>query len=224
MRFSLSVVSALAGLTIASAADAQSALYIGGSAGASFMSDRGFGTTFHSGTGMTSPGSATTSFDPGATLDGAVGLHLPLGFRVEGELGWVHNDVDSTTVNPSNPAFPVPNGTKFTSPSGGERNFITATVNLFYDIPVRIAGIAPYIGAGAGYYHLSANNTVFSQPYTFTGRASDTSGAVVLAEAGLTIPVVPRLAVVPAYRYEHFFNSTEGWNSHQIKVGLRYDF
>ena len=103
-------------------------------------------------------------------------------------------------------------------------NGFTATVNMFYDIPVNFAGIAPYVGAGVGYYHVSSDTVIFSAPFRLTGSGSDGSNAVVLAEAGVTIPLAPNLKLVPAYRYAHFFDNPNGENSHQIKVGLRYDF
>lgn len=223
MRLYLSVVSALAGLTITSASQAQSAWYISGSAGASFFPDQTDNITLRS-AGISAPATSTRSFSPGVALDAAVGYHLPMGFRIEGEFGYLNSSRDSTAIHTSNPAQSVVNGIKFTSPSGGAINYFTATANIFYDIPVNFAGMAPYVGAGAGYYHVSADTVVYDAPFRLTGGGSNESNAVVLAEAGVTIPLAPNLKLLPAYRYEHFFDNANGANSHQIKVGLRYDF
>lgn len=206
-----------------STAHAQSSWYIGGSAGAALFSDRTADVTIHDGIGQTGPGEAKTTFDPGVALDGAIGYHLPLGFRVEGELGYIHTSRDTVTVNTSVPALSFLNG-KYSSPDGGDMNFFTATVNVFYDLPVDLAGIKPYVGAGAGYYHLNVDQVEFTVPYHFTGSGADISNAVVLVEVGATIPLAPSLSLVPAYRYEHFFASSTGYDLNQFKIGLRYDF
>jgi opacity protein-like surface antigen len=225
VRFYFPVLAALAGFAMASsAAHAQNSWYISGSAGAALFSDQTSSTTFGNGLGATASGTSTRSFDPGVALDGAVGYHLPLGFRVEAEFGYIHTSRDTTTTNTTAPGFAILNGTKFTSPNGGDMNFFTATVNMFYDFPVKFAGIVPYVGAGAGYYHLSADDVHYDTPFRFTGAGGDTSNAVVLAEVGATVSLAPSLSLVPAYRYEHFFLNSSGFNSNQFKIGLRYDF
>lgn len=221
-KTALAAVSVL--MMAASAAHAQGAWYINGSAGGDFFSDRTASTTFHNGAGATAPGTHTTTYDPGYALTGSVGYHLPLGFRVEAELGYIHNDVDSTTPHLSSPTFAAINGTKFTNPNGGDYDRVTATVNMFYDLPVSFAGVTPYVGAGVGYYHLSASDAHFTTPFGFTGRGGNASDAVVLAEAGATIPLAGALSLVPAYRYEHFFRDGGGEDSHILKLGLRFDF
>jgi hypothetical protein len=211
-------------ITATSAARAQNNWYISGSAGGDFFSDRTAPTTFYNSSGATASGTHTTSFDPGYALTGSLGYHLPMGFRVEAELGYIHNSVDSTTPHVSAPAFAPINGTKFTSPTGGDYDRVTATVNMFYDLPIHVAGVTPYVGAGAGYYHLSSSDAHFTVPFGFTGRGGDVSNAVILAEAGATIPLTGTLSLVPAYRYEHFFQDGGGVDSNLVKLGLRSDF
>jgi opacity protein-like surface antigen len=224
VRFYFPVFAALAGFAMASsAAHAQSSWYVSGSAGAALFMDHTADATIHGGIGQAGPGEATTTFNPGLALDGAVGYHLPLGFRVEGELGYIHTSRDTVTINTSVPALSFLNG-KYSSPDGGNMNFFTATANIFYDLPVDLAGIKPYVGAGAGFYHLNVEQAEFTVPFDFTGRSVDISDAVVLAEVGATISLTPRLSLVPAYRFEHFFVSSTGYNSNQFKIGLRYDF
>jgi opacity protein-like surface antigen len=224
VRFYLPVFAVVAGFAATSAVHAQSAWYISGSAGAASLSDRTSSTTFFTDTGRTASGSSLKTYDPGVTIDGAVGYHLPLGFRIEAELGYGHNTRGSTTTYTASPAFAPLNGTKFTSPNGGDLNFFTATANIFYDLPVNFAGIKPYVGAGFGYYHLSVDNAYYTSPFRFTGTGGEASNAVVLAEVGATIPLASALSLVPAYRYEHFFASSTGFDSNQFRIGLRYDF
>jgi opacity protein-like surface antigen len=223
VRFTLPLMSALAALSVASAAQAQSAWYISGSAGASFFPDQTDNTTLRS-AGTSAHATSTRSFSTGVAVDAAIGYHLPMGFRIEGEFGYLNSSRDSTTIHTSNPAQSAFNGIRFTSPSGGAINVFTATANIFYDIPVNFAGIAPYIGAGVGYYHVSADTVNYGAPFRLTGGGLNQSNAVMLAEAGVTIPLTPNLKLIPAYRYEHFFDDANGMDSHQIKFGLRYDF
>ncbi len=206
-----------------SAAHAQNSWYISGSAGAALFSDRTADATLRNGLGQRGPGQITTTFNPGVAVDGAIGYHLPLGFRVEAEFGYIHSSRDTVTINTSVPALSFLNG-KFSSPVGGDLNFFTATVNMFYDLPVNLAGIKPYVGAGAGYYHLNADQAEFTVPFRVTGAGADFSNVAVLAEVGATISLGPKLSLVPAYRYEHFFTGSNGFDSNQFKIGLRYDF
>lgn len=44
-----------------------------------------------------------------------------------------------------------------------------------------------------------------------------------MLEAGVSIAITPRLSLVPAYRYIHFFDGDEDV-AHVAKLGLRYQF
>lgn len=210
------------------AASAQSGLYISGGAGAALMPDYSRDVTIRVG-GVSGPGTNTTTYNTGESVNAAVGYHLPLGFRIEGEFGYQHYTTDSISPFSSDGQFPPINGTRLTNPSGGDHNVLTGTANLFYDLPVTFAGFTPYIGGGGGYYHAGSTNAVFFDPVThgpFTSHAQDGGGGMVLGEAGVSYHVMPNLSLTVAYRYEHFFHPPVGTDAagNIVKLGLRYDF
>lgn len=227
MRNVKTTLTIVAGIVLAAhGAAAQSNWYISGSAGALLVPDvSGSTTIFSSSSKLQGPGTNTATYNPGEALNAALGYRLPMGFRVEAELGYLHYTDD--TINPlsTNGAFPAYTGAKLSNPSGGDHDRFTATVNLFYDLPVTFAGITPYVGGGAGYFHGTAADAVFltSTDRTFTVHGSTGDNALVLGEIGASYALTPKLSLVPAYRYEYFFG-TSAHSANILKIGLRYAF
>ena len=225
-KFGLTVVAGM--LLIARGAAAQGAWYISGSAGAVLPSDYSRSVTITNfNSGRSGPGTNTTTYTPGESVNAALGYRLPLGFRVEGELGYQHYLTDTISPLNTNGVLPAANGTRLVNPSGGAHDVFTSTANLFYDLPFNFAGITPYVGGGAGYYHASSTDAVFidSLGGKFTARGGSAGNAVVLGEVGASYPLTPNLALVTSYRYEYFFRSSgPGYGGNVLKLGLRYTF
>jgi len=217
----------IAGTVLAAhGAAAQSNWYIGGSAGALFVPDVSRSTTFTSnGLGLKGPGTNTTTYNPGENLNIALGYRLPMGFRAEAELGYMHFTADTAKPLSTDGTFTALNGNRLSNTSGGDFNRVTGTANVFYDLPVTFAGITPYVGGGAGLFHSSATNAVFltNSGGTFTEHGSSGTNAVLLGEVGLSYALTPAFSVVPSYRYEYFFG-TVIHSANIVKVGLRYAF
>ena len=231
MRHGLISLAALAGVvTGAQGAAAQGAWYISGSAGAVLPSDYSRSVTIRSfATGATSPGTDTTTYTAGESVNLAAGYRLPFGFRVEAELGYQHYKTDTISPLSFNGEFPALNGTRLTNPSGGGHDLFTSTANLFYDLPVSFAGITPYVGAGAGYYYENYASAVFIDRFggTFTQRGGNDGNAIVLGEVGASYPLTPSLSMVASYRYEHLFHASGDATTiagNILKLGLRYTF
>ena len=214
-------------LLLSHTASAQSGWYATGSAGLLLRGDYNFDTTFrYSGTSETSPGTNTASYNPGVNLDLGLGYRLPIGLRFEGALGYGHYGTDSASPNAYNGIFPTLNGTKLSNQSGGDHDQITVTVAGYYDLPISWPAV-PYVGLGLGYYQEAVSDAHFAVPGggTFTMGSHAADGALLLAEAGLTIPVSGAWSIVPAYRYEHMFVSGRpDFDIHILKVGFRYAF
>jgi opacity protein-like surface antigen len=177
--------------------------------------------------GLTGPGTATTTFNPGAAFGIALGYRLALGLRTEAELGYLHFAVDAVAPLSTDGAIPAFDGTRAHAQSGGERDRFTATVNLFYDLPVTFAGLTPYLGGGVGYYHASGSDAVFvtRSGGRFAGLATKADNALLLAEVGASYALTPRLSLVPAYRYGYYFGTTAARGSaNTLKLALRYTF
>jgi len=201
---------------------AQGPFYLTGSIGGILPMDVSHSTTFFNVLGTTGPGTNTATYDAGPQVNVGLGYRLPLGFRVEGELGYAHYLIDSVSPLSTNGAFPGLNGTRLSRSSGGSHDLFTATLNTFYDLPVP-GRFVPYIGGGVGYYHESIDTATFQGRFVQHGSTID--DAMVLGEVGLTVKLNSRLSVVPAYRFEHLFASHGlAANASVLKLGLRYAF
>lgn len=212
----------------AHAASAQTPWYITGSAGASLRMDASQSTTFFNGFGTTGPGTNTRTYDPGPVINLGVGYKLPLGFRVEGELGYAHYSADSASPLSTNGAFPQLNGSGLALQSGGGYDQYSATGNAFYDLPIP-GWVIPYVGAGFGVEHTDAQTGHFAGPGgapRFTELNGSSTYAVVLGEIGVTIELDERWAVVPSYRFEHVFttNNASPNDANIFRLGVRYSF
>jgi opacity protein-like surface antigen len=204
--------------------------YVEGSAGALFRMDASRSGTFNNtATGATAPGTNTFAFSPGFVGNLGVGYKLPIGVRLEAELGYAHYLVSAVYPVSSGPVAFF-NGGGLGRQSAGGYDQGTATANAFYDLP--IAGkVVPYIGGGFGISLTGFEGGVFSSPAGggrvrfSTGGGTSAVMPVILGELGLNIAVAPNWTVVPAYRFAHVFNS-DGlpYNENIFKVGLRYSF
>ncbi|HET6308185.1 MAG TPA: outer membrane beta-barrel protein, partial [Rhodopila sp.] len=217
-------LAAIAGtMLLGRGAAAQGAWYISGGAGMVLPMDYSRGVTFANGLGQPGPGSNTTTYTPGETVNAAVGYHLPLGFRTEVELGYQHYLTDSISPLSTTGVLPAANGTRLVNPSDAAHDVFTSTLNLFYDLPFTFAGLTPYIGGGAGYYHASSGRAVFIDRLggKFTTQGGNADNAIVLGEVGASYPLTPSLALVTSYRYEYFFhssNSTVAISGNVLKI------
>jgi opacity protein-like surface antigen len=219
----------LAGVTSTTrTSSAQSAWYIVGSAGAHMRADDSGAATF-SNPQVSSPGTNTTSFDPGVLVNLAVGYRLPLGFPIEGELDFAY--CNTNTASPFTPASTRVgdlDGTTLDLRSGGNHERYTQTVNAFYDLLLS-GQFIPYVGMGFGATEDNGSNACFTEDggsRTYIQHSATGIHPAVLAEVGLTIRLNNKWSVVPTYRFPHVFqsgNATEE-NANIVKVGLRYSF
>jgi opacity protein-like surface antigen len=220
----LKILGVLFGTATCAPAWADSPWYLEGSAGSVFTENNSRATIDHVG-GVFAPGTNTTTYSAGPDFAVGVGYKLPHipHVRLQAEFGYAHYAVD--TIAPASAAFPSLNGSQRPAVSGGDRDFFTADAEAFYDLP-SYGRFQPYLGGGAGYYHVSAGDvhttTSFGAP--FTGHTGNFDGPILLAEGGVNIRIDDRWSVVPAYRYQHLF-ATAGrtTSNHILKIGLRFD-
>ena len=96
-----------------------------------------------------------------------------------------------------------------------------ATISLYYDLaPINAGGrgMTPYVGGGLGF----ANVEIIDDELDFTWHV----------EGGVSIPVAPKLDVVPGIRFEHTFLDDEAFGNEpddelwitQLRIGARYSF
>lgn len=182
------------GYTLSASAQSSQApsWYGGGTGAASFLSDSG-----------------QSIYDSGWGLSGLAGYDFGNGFRAEGELGWLTNDIK--------------NGT-------GDTDLFYGMASGYYDFSTG-SPMVPYIGGGLGYGSISMD----TQPNGFP--AVDDSDGVGLwhISAGLGYQLSPRTTLFGGYRYlstldQPRFNNAAGqtfdndYDNHILLAGMRFGF
>jgi len=185
-------------------------MYLGVRGGATWLEDTS--------TSSASPGvgSASIEFENGYNVAGFVGWDLGM-FRLEGELSYRQNDVDS-----------IRSGGVLLGGAGGDANTLALMMNAYYDI--NLGGpITPYIGAGIGIARFSAD-------FNAGGSLVDDEDTKLAYQgiAGISYQITDSIALSADYRYfatqEPHLRSATGTNfeidntSHNVTVGLTLRF
>lgn len=165
-------------------------------------------------------GNVISKFEDGYGVGVALGMKLPSRFRVEGELFWQENDIDSGRLGPVQ--LSVLGGLN------GDVGVLGGMLNGYYDF---LEGpLVPFIGLGVGYAQVDANVNL--------GDISviDDDDTVLAYQGilGVSYDFMPNLQGVLAYRYlsldDPQFKDRAGgkvdmeYDSQSIDVGLRYSF
>ena len=202
-------------VSLVSTAHAQTGPYVSGFAGAVFLSDADV-------TDPADPGTLTS--DTGAGFGAAVGFSV-LGYaRVEGEIAYRTNDLDS---------FDEPGDS---TPLDGDMSAISVMVNGFYDFDLGLP-VVPYVGAGLGLAIISVDASV-SVP-GFSLQFVDDNDTVFAYQGilGVAYEFGDGFAATVDYRYfatmdpEVTETAAAGgstaeieYASHNLTVGIRYQF
>jgi outer membrane protein OmpA-like peptidoglycan-associated protein len=215
---------ALALVTGAGTAHAQSGFYVGAAAGANWLAD-----TDHA---WPPAGVTALGWDLGFALSGSVGYAYGNGIRVEAEFSYRDNDADTL----SGPAFGTVN-------AGGRARTYGLMLNALYDFNFGWP-IIPYVGAGIGYqWHQfgSVRSNVVGGTADFDGDFGNFAYQAIIG-AAVPIAAVPGLSLTLDYRFMYVledditgsFTTTAGARSsvtykaesenHTVFVGLRYRF
>jgi opacity protein-like surface antigen len=206
------VVGAAMLLLSATAAQAANGLYIEGNIGGSFPQEVDI-----SGEGLTGEADLKNVLVYG----GAVGYRLNE-LRVEANVSYRNPDIDSVTIS----------GT--TLDGAGDVGALTGMINAYYDanlgLPVR-----PFVGAGIGI----ARVNIDSDPSAVLRVDDDDTAFAWNLMAGVSYDVTNQVTVSAGYRYLHIgdleFNASisglgsgtleaKGFASHEVLVGVRYNF
>jgi len=176
--FALALSLAIAPATAALAQD-PGEFYIGIHGGASFLADAD----------NTDQGGfvSENDFETGIQFGGVIGYRVFRNLRVEGEVTFRDNNVDSLRFAGGSEVD-----------AGGGVMALSGLVNVWYDIPIP-ARVTPYIGGGVGLAtvepdDVSAGGVLFADDnadLVFGGQAG----------AGLRIPLLPRITASLDYRY-----------------------
>lgn len=207
MRIGKRIAPAALAVAVVAAAPAAKAEgpYVFGAVGGAFMQDSNLDS-----------GAFDLNADHDAGFAGLAGLGyaLPGGFRVEAELGYRDNDVDSVSgVNAS-----------------GETRAYSAMANLLYDFDVDWP-VRPFIGVGAGLARVARDDIA---PVGPTSLDDHDTGFAYQFIAGAEYPLSDRLGINLSYRYLRVpdldYTAASGagidsdYASHTVLLGLRFRF
>ena len=219
MRIQLISAMALATLAISPSLQAAEGPYVA-ARGSYIMTDDAdwiFGSDFGP---VPAGGNVISKFEDGYGVGVALGMKLPSRFRVEGELFWQENDIDSGRLGPVQ--LSVLGGLN------GDVGVWGGMVNGYYDF---LEGpLVPFIGVGVGYAQVDAKVNL--------GDISviDDDDTVLAYQGilGVSYDFMPNLQGVLAYRYlslddPQFQDQAGGkvdmeYDSQSVDVGLRYSF
>lgn len=165
-------------------------------------------------------GNVISEFDDGYGVGVAIGMKLPSRVRVEGELFWQENDIDSGRLGP----------VQLSALGGlnGDVGVWGGMLNAYYDF---LDGpLVPFVGLGVGYAQVDAKVNL--------GDISviDDDDTVLTYQGilGVSYEFTPNVQGVLAYRYlslddPEFKNQAGGkvdmeYDSQAIDLGLRYSF
>jgi OmpA-OmpF porin, OOP family len=163
----------------------------------------------------------TTQYKTGVTLGLGLGYVLPLGFRVEGEFGFLHIPVD----------------TEGGVDEGGYINNYLLMANAYYDLKLAALGpFKPYVGFGLGVARVNIRQTIFRES---VGQHVDVNtprtSFAYQARAGLAYELTPRLDLSVGYRYVHIdggqyqrfgvdVGNVGALNNHSLELGVAFKF
>jgi opacity protein-like surface antigen len=158
--------------------------------------------------------SGSTDFEEGYTVSGAIGYDFGA-VRTELELAYRDNDVNDIYIGTT----PQPN-------PGGDISSTAVMLNGYYDIPTGGA-VTPYIGAGIGMAHVSAND--FHVGTLSIGDETDDVFAY-QGIAGANFAIDGGFSLFAEYKYfatsDVDINTTDSasYDNHSILAGFKYDF
>ena len=210
-RLSLALAVATLGVSSAAMAQGYNGWYLGARGGATWLEDSS------SNVGGTSVG---LDYDRGYNLGGSVGYQFGGPFRLEAEVVYRKNDIDTFTVN----------GARLGG-AAGDVSSLALMVNGFYDIQTGTA-FTPYVGLGVGYARVSTDGI------TATGAGAtisdDDNKFAYQAIAGLAYQLTPEVSLTADYRYfatqDPKFRVSTGatieteYKTHNVMVGLMLRF
>ncbi len=205
-------------MTAATAIAAQGDWYVRGEGGYVFGGDTFDGDIFV-------PGDHDASTDGGWRAAVAAGYLVESDLRVEVEVAYSDRDTDDGQLFGS--ALPT---------VSGSISALMVTANLVWDIPHKLFGAQPFVGAGVGMLHVDADYTSFDAA-TITIDDTD-SEAVGKVFAGVAYPIGNNLEATFTYQYAGSFNDLDfpagpalaptlgifrtDYDEHSLSLGIRF--
>ena len=196
-KFFIALASAVCLVSFGGSAFAAEGFYVSGFLGVNVLSDADIGGGFE------------LTFDPGATLSGAVGYGITPNVRVEGEIAIRSNDIDEVCLG------------SLCGPISDSMSALSLMANGFYDFDLG-SGWRPYLGGGIGFAVVTLDIIGFDDDDTvFAAQLGGGVGFDISEQMVLTLDY--RLFITEDPSFSDLGISSE-YLSHTLAVGLRYHF
>ena len=146
-----------------------------------------------------------TTYKSGYAITGSIGSRFGL-FRLEGELGYLHNSLDRMKIE------------EWKVKQQGYLRTIIGMANLYYDFRGWYGCVTPYVGIGLGYANTKLTRKKF-QSAAFDGNDKGFAWQVM---AGFSAPIHRKIDFFVEYRFldTHLHKDLD----HTVGGGLRYWF
>ncbi len=249
MKKTLFLTLLLAGYT---AIPASADVYLRGAAGAGFLNTSDYTYNWKNivppgmagAKAITGEDNGHTGFKTGYLVNGAIGYDFG-SFRLEGEIGYQNNAVESFSgfvVEKASFAYPPFNSTDTASynqkPSGNvKQTILSCMVNVYLDLDLKSKQVRPYVMGGLGSASVSRDYTTISKSVSYN---EDVFAWQV--GAGLAFRVSNKSTIDVGYRYfatddvhfndNHYIDPDnasyaqtgmkDSVSGHQVTVGFRY--
>ena len=163
----------------------------------------------------------TTQYKTGVALGVALGVVLPLGFRAEGEFGFVH----------------IPVKTEGGVDEGGFINNYLLMANAYYDLKLSALGpFKPYVGFGLGVARVNIMQDIFRESVNHNVHVNTPRTSFAYqARAGIAYEVTRSWDLTAGYRYVHIdsgqyqrfgidVGNVGALNNHSLELGVAFKF
>jgi len=202
-----------------SAAHAQSNMYVDVHGGLTVLESVDSNVT--SGTPLFAVGPFDFSSETGVNGGVSVGVRMNQ-VRFEGEITYRDNDITELT------------DIFGTDGMDGSYSSVGFLANAYYDFNYSPL-VKPYVGVGAGFAKVYANDLAITTPQSFPEVDDDDTVIAYKIAAGIAYSVTPQVEVIVDYHYfattDPEFSTIDGtgrfdseYKTHNINLGVRYNF
>lgn len=153
------------------------------------------------------------SYETGTMIGGAVGMHRPEGWRIEGEVTYRRSQIDRLNASGAE------------SGTNGWASTTTFMGNVFYEIGTRFS-VRPYAGGGVGLLRASHEDVTVMGAVV----AEDSSTEIAFQiGGGVAVDVVENIDITIDYRFmmandPDFERLDAEYQDHSVIFGLRWRF
>jgi opacity protein-like surface antigen len=168
-------------------------------------------------------------FDVGPALDIGIGVEIADDFRLQFDLGYTQNDIDTfsgsaTILDPAGALFGVVFGTD------GEVDQLSLMASAIYEFGDDDSNVRPYVGAGIGGARVSSTlNVTYVDILGNNVSATyetDEWGVAFQGLAGIEFDLSPTSSMTVGYRFlrSDYYSDMDAFNNHSVQAAISFQF